>query len=66
MEEESDPDWVTVKEAQALTGLTRTAIMMRKARGTLELKTIHYPSLLVNRVYVRRSQLPIKQEQKDT
>jgi len=60
---ESDPEWVSIKEAMEITGLTRTAIEMRRSRGILEWKRIRVQSPLVKRIAVRRSQLPIKQEE---
>jgi hypothetical protein len=59
----SPEEWATMEEAQRITGMSRQGLMLRKARGKLEARTV--PALLSyqgKRTYFRRSQLPRKEE----
>jgi hypothetical protein len=59
----SPEEWATMEEAQRITGVTRQALMLRKARGKLDSRLV--PATLSyqgKRIYFRRSQLLGKEE----
>jgi len=62
-EDMAPEEWVSMAEAQRLTGMSRIALQQRKNRGMLEARVVSVSlQSRGRRVFFKRSQLPIKEE----